>query len=456
MINKEIANTPRVIIAGTSSNCGKTTITVGILQALVNRRLKVASFKCGPDYIDPMFHGEIIGTSSSNLDSFFMKDDIINYLVYKNSSGNDISVMEGVMGYYDGAGLNTVKSSTYDIAKITSTPVILIINCKGMATSVLALLKGFAEFKQDSNIKGVILNNITKTTYEALKLGIEEQHRGDIKVLGYIPKLSDDLIFSSRHLGLVTSSEILDIKDKLNKLSEVVEESVNLDLLIEIAVKSKKLVYKVPYIERFNENINIAVAKDKAFCFYYKDNLKLLEEMGANLVYFSPLADSKLPQNIDGIYLGGGYPELYLEQLSNNKSMLKSINTALNEKVPCIAECGGFMYLCDSIESHNMVAYIKGSCTNKGKLQRFGYVNLVANERNMLCEKGESIKAHEFHYYDAEDCGDSFKAIKSSGKEWNCVNADDSLYAGFPHMHFYSNLSFAENFYRKCIAYSSR
>lgn len=443
-------NTPRILIGGTSSGCGKTTITCAILQALVDRGLKTASFKCGPDYIDPMFHGEIIGTKSSNLDAFFCDDDTIRYLVHKNSINCDIAVIEGVMGFYDGMNLNTTKASTYEVSKKTSTPVILTVNCKGMANSAVALIKGFAEYKKDSNIVGVILNNITKSTYEAVKVSIENEFNKSIKVLGYLPKLSEDLVFGSRHLGLVTSDEINDIKEKLNKLAKIVEDTIDIDGIIEIANNASAIDFKCPDIKYHSKKIRIAVAYDRACCFYYRDNLELLEEMGAELVYFSPINDKKLPDNIDGLYIGGGYPELYLNELSNNVEMLNSIKVQLENKTPCIAECGGFMYLSKTIDEYKMVGYLDGKSTNTNKLSRFGYITLVANEDNMLCKKDESIKAHEFHYYDSTECGKAYTAIKESGKSWECVIATDSLYAGYPHLHFYSNLKFAENFYKKC------
>lgn len=443
-------NTPRILIGGTSSGCGKTTITCALLQALVNRGLKTASFKCGPDYIDPMFHGEIIGAKSSNLDAFFCDDDTIKYLLYKNSNGYDISVIEGVMGFYDGRALDTTKASTYEVSNITQTPAILTVNCKGMANSAVALVKGFVEFKKDSNIAGVILNNITKSTYEAVKLSIENEFNGNIKVLGYLPKLSEDLVFGSRHLGLVTSEEISDIKEKLNKLASIVEDTIDIDKIIEIASNAPAIDIKKPNIKHHDKKIRIAVAYDRACCFYYRDNIELLEEMGAKLLYFSPINDKKLPENIDGLYVGGGYPELYLDELSNNVDMLNSIREALENKTPCIAECGGFMYLSKAIDEYKMVSFLDGRSTNTNKLSRFGYITLEANEDNMLCKKGESINAHEFHYYDSTECGSSYTAKKESGKWWNCVIATESLYAGYPHLHFYSNLKFAENFYKKC------
>ncbi len=447
----EIKSVPRIVIGGTSSGCGKTTITCALLQALVNRKLKTASFKCGPDYIDTMFHGEIIGTKSSNLDAFFCDNNILRYLLAKNSVNCDISVIEGVMGFYDGMALNTTAASTYETAKITDSPVILAINCKGMANSALAIIKGFYEYKPDSNIKGVILNHMTKSTYEFIKNAIENEFDGKIKVFGYLPKLPEDLIFESRHLGLITSGEIENIRIRLNKLAEIVEDTINIDQIISLANSASELTFNNIEFTKFDKKIRIAVANDRAFCFHYKDNLNLLRDMGADIVYFSPLEDKKLPDNIDGIYIVGGYPELYAEKLSKNTDMKASIKSALENNTPCIAECGGFMYLSDSIDDYKQVGFLPGKSKNTGKLSRFGYVTLTAKNDNLLCCAGDSFRGHEFHYYDCDQNGDNFTASKASGKSWNCVFANKYLYAGYPHIHFYSNIKTAENFYKMCI-----
>ena len=433
-----------IMIAGTSSGCGKTTLTCAVLQLLKNKNIKTASFKCGPDYIDPMFHSEIIGVKSSNLDMYFCDDNTIRYLFDKNAADismdipTGISIIEGVMGFYDGRALNTTEASSYELAKLLNVPVILTVDCKGMANSALAVIKGFLELYPDNTIAGVVLNNISATTYESVKSAIEA--RFEIKVFGYMPKLPDEVIFGSRHLGLITAAEIADIKDKLRKLAELTAKTIDIEAIIN-AADAGDMSFVSPVIPCY-EQVRIAVAYDKAFCFYYSDNLELLQEMGAELVYFSPLADERLPDNIHGLYIGGGYPELYLQTLSDNKSMLESTR---NMNVPCIAECGGFMYLCKDIEGYPMVGYLSGSCHNTGKLTRFGYVELTPKNG------GEIIRGHEIHYYDSTDNGGTYVAMKANGKTWDCIHADDNLFAGFPHVHFYSNLKFAENFYEKCI-----
>lgn len=444
----ETKSIPRIMISGTSSGCGKTTVTCALLQLLKCDNLKVSSFKCGPDYIDPMFHSKIIGINSSNLDMYFCNDNTIKYLFAKNST--DISVIEGVMGFYDGRALNTTEASSYELAKLLKTPVILTVNCRGMANSTLAVIKGFTELYPDNTIAGVILNNITKPTFEAIKIVIEKTFFGRIKVFGYLPKLPDDIIFESRHLGLITADEIANLQEKLMKLKQIAAETIDIAAIIETANNTDSIEYydiKLPQYEK----IKIAVAYDTAFCFYYRDNFEMLMNMGAELIYFSPLNDKNLPDNINGIYIGGGYPELYAEKLSANKSMLVSIKTQLKNNIPCIAECGGFMYLNKSIDGREMVGFFNGECNNTGKLTRFGYVELTANVDNLLCVEGKSIRGHEFHYYDCTDNGDSYIAEKSNGKTWTCIHSDEYIFAGFPHIHFYSNPNFAENFYKKCI-----
>lgn len=443
-------NIPRVLVAGTGSGCGKTTVTCALLKALVNRKLIVSAFKCGPDYIDPMFHSKVIGTKSSNLDSFFFDENTLKSLLIQNVFCSDISVIEGVMGFYDGLNIESTKASTYEISEITKTPVILVIDAKGAAMSILAVIEGFLNFEKNNQICGVILNRCTKMTYNMLAKKIEKHFSGKIKPLGFLP-FDSDCAIKSRHLGLVTAEEIIDLKEKIDILAKTAEETINIDEIINIANNAVALDAEVQKIKKYDENIRLAVAKDEAFCFYYQDSLSILKSMGAEIVEFSPIFDKTLPENIHGIYLGGGYPELYKEKLSKNMEMKSSIRQALENKVPCIAECGGFMYLTEFIEDCPMVGFIKGRCFNNKKLTRFGYVTLEAKKDNMLSRAGDKIFAHEFHYYDAESNGDDYKAEKISGKSWDCVHATDYLYAGFPHFHFAANTKFAENFYKACL-----
>ena len=458
---------PRVLIAGTGSGCGKTTLVCAVLQALVNRGLKTGAFKCGPDYIDPMFHARITGHASYNLDGFFCDADTLRYLMSLHGEENDINIIEGVMGYYDGAGLDTDVASTYDISVKTKSPVILVIGARGASASVLAVLHGFLTWRKDAPVCGVILNQCTPMTYQVLARKIEEAFQGRVKPLGYMPVMTDCSL-ESRHLGLVTADEVADLKEKLRLLAEQAARSIDLEGIVSIA-RSAPALPAVPaplpglQADTRGNNLRIAVARDKAFCFYYEDNLELLQKLGAQLVYFSPIADSHLPEDIRGLYLGGGYPELYAEDLSRNTSMCSSVRNALESHLPCIAECGGLMYLTQWIRlkepegcsAYPMAGVIDGASFNTGKLQRFGYVTLTADTDNMLCRKGEQIRAHEFHYWDSDNTGNGFTARKLSGKSWQCVHASDCLYAGYPHFHFYAQPSFAVKFLEACRNYAA-
>ncbi len=440
-----------IIFAGTGSGCGKTTVTCSILQALINRGIKATAFKCGPDYIDPMFHSEIIGTGSGNLDTFLCGENNVKYLYAKNSKGAQISVIEGVMGFYDGLG-GDGSHSTYTMAKLTGAPVVLVVNPKGMSLSIAAVIKGFRDFLPDNNIRGVIINSVTPAMYEMYKPMIEE--KTGIRVYGFLPALREAVI-ESRHLGLVTSVEIENIKLKLELLAENAGKYIDIDGLLQLSQAARSIQYAPVEIHK-NYSCNIAVARDRAFCFYYRDGLELLELLGAKLTSFSPLKDEAIPESADGLILGGGYPELYAEELSKNKSMLSSIKSAIEKKLPTYAECGGFMYLQQSItsvdkKSYPMVGALIGKSSMQDRLSRFGYATLKANTDNLLCKKGESINAHEFHYSDSDDNGCNFEALKPDGKrKWECIFADETVAAGYPHMHFYGNAGFAENFVQKC------
>lgn len=438
---------PRLILAGTNSGCGKTTTVCALLQALVNRGLKTGAFKCGPDYIDPMFHSRIIGAKSANLDLHFFTPNTLNYLLAKNAADRDISVIEGVMGFYDGAGLTSTSGSTYEVARVTDSPVVLVVGAKGASLSILATIQGFLNFCPDSHIKGVILNQCTAMTYAALSAEIEKCFK--IRAFGFLPGLPECAL-ESRHLGLVTAAEVENLKEKMQILAKQAEKTLDIDGLIGLANSAMSVACEPVTLPK-KEPVRVAVARDKAFCFYYEDSLEALKEMGAELVPFSPLTDKKLPENIHGLYLGGGYPELYLEQLSGNVEMLHSIRKALENGLPCIAECGGFMYLTQSIGGVPMVGFLKGECFNTGKLTRFGYVTLQAKMDNLLCKSGGKIPAHEFHHWDCTAPGDSFTATKPTGKQWNCAVSSQTLYAGYPHFHFYSNPAFAEGFIDTCI-----
>ena len=438
---------PRLVLAGTNSGCGKTTVTCAVLQALISRGLRVGAAKCGPDYIDPMFHSRVIGAKSSNLDSFFFDRDTMRYLLAHNGQDCDITVIEGVMGYYDGLGLTSTRASTYETARETESPVVLVVNARGAALSVVAAVQGFLDFAPDNNVQGVILNGCSAMSYGALARELES--RLGVRACGYLPRLPECTL-ESRHLGLVTADEVEDLREKLRQLAEAAEKTLELDALLEIAHNAPVLDFTPPVLPEKGAPVRIGVARDRAFCFYYEDSLDLLRQLGAELVSFSPLTDERLPNGIQGLYLCGGYPELYAAQLEKNHALRRQIRDAVHTGMPCIAECGGFMYLTQSIAGRAMVGALPGDCFDTGKLTRFGYITATAREDNLLCRAGEQVPMHEFHHWDTPQPGDAFGAEKPSGKQWRCAYATDTLYAGFPHFHFYAKPVMAQRFLAAC------
>ena len=489
------------MIAAPSSGSGKTLITCGLLELLKEKGLDLAAFKCGPDYIDPMFHSKVLGLKSRNLDSFFTEPEVLRQLFEKNAEGSDMAVIEGVMGYYDGLGGFSYKASAYDVARITDTPVILVLNCKGMSLSVIPYIKGFLEYEKDSHIKGVILNKLSPMLYKRMKQEIEGEL--PVKVLGYVPQV--DFTLESRHLGLIMPDEIEDLKARLKGLAEVLEESLETEEIIKLARSAEEIEKKqrkssssdqrreksypdadnmLPFLSEedktckmstadpakgsgagiyvkirekegtpkpaLNRPLRIGLAKDEAFCFFYEDNLSLLREMGAELIEFSPIHDLHLPENLDGLLLYGGYPELSARELSENLSMKKEIGHAIKKGLPTMAECGGFMYLHETMEGDDgnfypMAGVIKGTVYKTSHLTRFGYITLSGG-RAFGREVGE-LPSHEFHYYDSENCGDAFLARKPlSGRSWRCIHSSDTLFAGYPHMYYYGNKKLPEAF----------
>lgn len=451
---KENKKIPRLLFAAPKSGSGKTMVVCGMIAALKARGKKVAAFKCGPDYIDPMFLRKVLGVASGNLDTYFTEGEITRYLFCQEAQEADIAILEGVMGYYDGLGGQSLSGSTYDVGKATKTPVILIVDGKGASVSLAAVIKGMIEYQKDSNIQGILLNQVSAGYYDRIREVIEKECK--VKVLGYLPQLKD-LEVPSRHLGLVSPEEITAFGEWADQVAKELEKNIDMEALLKIAASAEEIeenekAFHIPVLEH---KVRLAVARDEAFSFYYQENVEVLEKMGAKLIYFSPLHDKELPQEIDGIILWGGYPEKYAKELEENKEMRNAIFNVCRNGLPCIAECGGFLYLQQTLEGedgkkYQMAGVLKGEGYRTQKLSRFGYMEAV-NEENGIVEKGEKIKGHEFHYWDCTDNGEAFLAKKPLGKNsYRCMINTSNLLAGFPHLYYYSNLSIIKGFLESC------
>ncbi|GAA0069034.1 cobyrinate a,c-diamide synthase [Clostridium sardiniense] len=422
-----------LIIASNRSGGGKTTFTLALMNSLMRKGFEVQGFKVGPDYIDSAFHKFITKKPSRNLDIFLMGKDGMND-TYSRGNG-DLGVIEGVMGLYDGKGIDTF-GSTYHVSKeLNDMPILLVITPGAQSVTLCAEINGLKDFKK-ANIIGVVLNSISTSYYTMLKAAIEKNC--DVKVFGYIPK-DENLNLKSRHLGLVQSIEVSNLKEKIDYASSLLENYVDLEGLIDEfkEYKAKSIEYNLK-----NKNIKIGIALDKAFNFYYEENIELLKSIG-DVVYFSPLTDKELPKGLDFLYLGGGYPEIFKEELSINKSMRKSIKDALDNGLRCFAECGGLMYLTESIDGTEMVGFFKGNTEMTKRLQRFGYSTLTLHNKGNLC----TINCHEFHKSKVNLEEETVYNISKENylgnkSEWVCGYKKNNTIAGYPHINFLGNVNF--------------
>ena len=422
------------LIAAPCSGSGKTTVTCAVLAALKQRGADPCAFKSGPDYIDPMFHRSALQVDSHNLDLFFVAKDTVRALYARYAAGHGTAVCEGAMGFYDGQGLTT-RASAWELADTLSLPVLLVVQPKGASMTLAAQVQGLVHFRKNSHIAGILLNSCSEKLYKMLKALLEAET--GLPVLGYLPHLPQAAV-ESRHLGLKTANEIADIQQKIALLADSLV--LDWEKLAEIAGKPEAV--PVPYIASGHAPIaRIAVAQDEAFCFTYAETLDALRDAGAELVFFSPVRDAALPQNIDGLYLPGGYPELYAKQLSENAALRASIRTAVRSGLPTVAECGGFLYLGQSLADAEgqifpMAGVLPGDGVKVGRLVRFGYAVLTAKRDSMLFRAGESLPVHEFHHWDSTANGTAFTARKNENMQWECGFANENFYAGFPHLYW--------------------
>ena len=446
----------KILIAGTGSGVGKTTISLGIMQALTKRNLKVQPYKVGPDYIDPSYHTFITNRYSRNLDSYMLDDEKIKYIVKNSSKDADISVIEGVMGLYDGYGIDLDDCTSSYTSKLLKTPVILVINAKAMASSAAAMVLGYKMLDENVNIAGVITNNVRSESHYLLLKEAIEKYTG-VEVLGYFPP-NKEFSLESRHLGLIPSVEMDSLKTKFNNLADEIEKYIDIDRIIEIAESEEfdTSFNLQEFIDEHNcKDKTIAIAYDKAFNFYYRENIELFEKLGMKIEYFSPINDKEVPV-CDYIYIGGGFPEIFAKELHNNKNIRESIIKAHKNKIPIYAECGGLMYLGEKLEAqdkniYDMVGIFKGCSKMTSSLKRFGYCLGEAKEDTILAKKGEIIKGHEFHhsiFESDEECAYYMRKIKDDKiiDEWDGGYSKGNTLATYLHTHFYNNLDCIANF----------
>jgi len=457
---------PRLVIAGTQSGVGKTQGALGVM-AVFARQLQVQPYKVGPDYIDPAYHTWITGRKSRNLDGWLLKDEVLLHLFRKNAAGAHLAIIEGVMGLFDGAGSGEDRGSTAQVAKILRAPVILVLDGSGMSTSSAAMVKGYQEFDRQLNLAGVILNRVSgEKHYQLLKEAIET-HTG-VKVFGYLPKEAG-IELPSRHLGLVPSGEIASLREKLEKLADLMSRTVEVEKLLSFAATWPEGVPGSEYCPVGlypPKSVPLAIAYDEAFNFYYWDNLELLEELGARLEFFSPRRDKQLPQGVGGLLLGGGFPEVFAQELQDNGEMRRKVRQALQAGLPYAAECGGLMYLLEKLsdlegQEYQMVGWLQGVCRMTRRLQRFGYAELALQQESVYGVPPQQVRVHEFHHSLVESTEQQiFQLTKlrqgRPEQQWECGYRKGSGVAGYAHLHYYANPALAANFLRAAAGYLGR
>lgn len=425
------------LLAAPRSGSGKTTMTCALLMALKRRGCAPCAFKSGPDYIDPMFHRAVLGVESRSLDLFFSAPETVRALYAKGAAGHGAAVCEGAMGFYDGLGGVSDRASAWHLADTLGLPVLLVVEPKGQSLTLAAELNGLVNFRTPSHIAGILLNNCTARMHALLAPMLEKET--GLPVLGFLPKLPEAVI-GSRHLGLYTAAEVENLQQKLALLADAAEEHIDWPRLLALCEKEPPALPVQP--ETPPARVRIAVAQDEAFCFTYAETLEAFRDAGAEVVFFSPLRDTALPENIGGLYLPGGYPELHARELSENTSLLREIKRKIESGLPTAAECGGFLYLGQSLtdaegQSWPMVGVLPGEAKDAGRLVRFGYAALSADSDSMLFRAGESFPIHEFHHWDSTANGAALAAKKPvGGAEWRCGFIDEHFYAGFPHLYW--------------------
>lgn len=453
----------RVVVAGTGTGVGKTTIAMGLMAAFAKRNMAVQGYKVGPDYIDPGYHTRLTGRPSHNLDSWMLQPQMVRDLFARSSVDADVAVIEGVMGLYDGHDARTNIGSTADIALLLDAPVILVLDVWTMARTAAAIVLGLARMEPRLQVAGVIANRVGGAGHYALvKQAVESVCQ--VPMLGYL-EASDALTLPERHLGLVPAIEREDFESFGQRLASQVEKTVDLDKIYDIAtaarpVDSAMVPSTTPVVPK---RVQIAVARDAAFNFYYEENLAQLEANGAQLCFFQPLAGDFVPDDVDGLYLGGGFPEEFARELSAQTAVLSDIRARIAAGMPTIAECGGYMALTRRlIDKHGddfeMVGALDAEVTMQEKLQGFGYREVAGTADNFLLFPGETARGHEYHYSSMahnESLTPAFQVLHPAGRGVEGVIVKQCV-AGYTHLHFASNPQMATRFVDACSQFRAR
>ena len=438
------------LLAAPNSGSGKTTLACALLAALKNRGYAPCAFKCGPDYIDPMFHRAVLGVESHNLDLFFSSPETARGLYASGAAGHGAAVCEGAMGFYDGLSGTSTTASAWQVADTLNLPVLLVVRPKGASLTLAAQIKGLQSFRTPSHLAGILLNDCKPGLYKMLAPMLEAET--GLPVAGFLPPVPEAAI-GSRHLGLYTAGEVADLQQKIALLAQAAEETIHWEKLLSLCEQPAPAAAQIKQ-EHKKQCVKIAVARDEAFCFAYAETLEALTAAGAEIVPFSPVRDPALPEGAGGLYLPGGYPELYAQALSENTSMRQSIRGAVAAGLPTVAECGGFLLLHKTLTGVPMADICGGTAQMGSRLKQFGYITLTANSDSLLCRQGETLTAHEFHYAQSTQPGADFSAQKPlRTRGWQCIHASDTLHAGYPHIHFAGNVPAAQRFLHRCQTY---
>jgi cobyrinic acid a,c-diamide synthase len=450
-------NIPRIVIAATGSGAGKTTTTVALLGALRARGLRVAAFKCGPDYLDPTYHARVLGKPSQNLDGWMMGRDAVLATFARAAAGADLAVIEGMMGLFDGAAPDRDEGSTAEIAKWLSAPVVLVHDASGVARTISAIARGFAQFDPELSLGGLICNRVGSKGH----LDLLTQSRPAARVLGGFPS-NPALAFPERHLGLIYATREVFSDRVIGEWTRAAQEWLNLDAIIELARSSPPL--EVPFPQNAVHAAalcRIAIAYDDAFHFYYEDNLRRLEDLGAELIRFAPTRDRALPE-ADGLYIGGGYPEVMARELSSNSSMLQGIRRFAGDGHPIYAECGGLMYLSEGIRTLDgtrwpMLALLPGVAAMAERLQALGYVEVETCTPTILGPAGLNFRGHQFRYSTLEGSGGqlhadpAYRVAPKWGAPFQEGFARGNVLGSYVHAHWASNPAVPEGFISSCL-----